>query len=358
MNVDRIDAAVYRVPNAASEADGTFAWDATTAVVVSAQHDGAVGIGWTYSTGAAAKVVADMLRPVVVGRDIDDVEASFEAMRRACRNLGTKGLVMQAISAVDVALWDLKGRVLERSLPELLGTSRRAVPVYGSGGFTTMSDAELARQIEQWRAFGCRAMKIKIGESWGSCEGRDLARVHQLADAAGDAAVMVDANGAYTAAQARRVGAALDELGVVWFEEPVSSDDLAGLATVRSSVRCTVAAGEYAADQFDAERLCAVVDCLQLDATRCGGYTGFRHAAAVGAAHNLLVSGHCAPALHAPVAAATTNLEHLEYFADHVRLEPLLFDNVPQVQDGCIVPNRLPGHGYEVAAGAQRYRVE
>lgn len=357
MKVDRLDATVYRFPTPAPEADGTLEWDATIAVVVTAEHDGVVGTGWTYSAGAAAALVTDKLSDAVLGRDANDVDGCFEAMRRACRNLGTKGLVMQAISAVDVALWDLKARLMEQPLTTLLGRTRDTVPIYGSGGFTTMTDEELDSQIEQWHGYGCRAMKIKIAESWGTCEDRDIARVRQLADAAGGAEIMVDANGGYSTAQARRIGAALDELGVVWFEEPVSSDDLQGLASVRSAVRCAVAAGEYASDVYDAEHLCGVVDCLQLDATRCGGYTGFRRGAAVAAAHNMPVSAHCAPALHAPVAAATPNLKHVEYFADHVRLEPLLLDGVPEARAGAITPNDTLGHGYRIAESAARYRI-
>jgi L-alanine-DL-glutamate epimerase-like enolase superfamily enzyme len=169
--------------------------------------------------------------------------------------------------------------------------------------------------------------------------------------------VMVDANGAYRTGQARRVGASLDELGVAWFEEPVSSDDHAGLATVRAVVRCDVAAGEYAADVYEAAALCSVVDCLQLDVTRCGGYTGFQRAAAIAAAHNLDVSGHCAPALHAPVAAATPNLRHVEWFADHARLEPLLVDGVPVVEHGALRLGTAPGHGMALRSGAEQFRI-
>jgi L-alanine-DL-glutamate epimerase-like enolase superfamily enzyme len=202
-------------------------------------------------------------------------------------------------------------------------------------------------------------MKIKIGESGGSRIERDLARVRRLRELAGaDAELMVDANGGYTVGQARRVGAALDDLGVAWFEEPVSSDDPAGLAAVRAGVRADVAAGEYAADLYDVEALLPVVDCLQLDVTRCGGYTGWLRAAALAQARNLEVSAHCAPALHAPVAAAVPNLRHVEWFADHVRLEPLLADGVPPVADGALrLDPAAPGHGLAVAAGARRWQV-
>jgi L-alanine-DL-glutamate epimerase-like enolase superfamily enzyme len=276
-----------------------------------------------------------------------DVAASFEAMRRACRNIGTKGLVMQAISAVDIAAWDLKARVLDVPLADLFGRYRDEVPIYGSGGFTTLSDEQLAEQVADWRRVGATRMKIKIGESWGSCAERDLARVRQLRGYAGDDdELMVDANGGYDLGQARRVGAQLDELGVTWFEEPVSSEDVAGLGVLRDALRCDVTAGEYASDQADVAALLPVVDCLQLDATRCGGYTGWLAGAAQARAARRDVSAHCAPALHAPVAAAIPNLRHVEYFADHVRLEPELVDGVPLVRDGAMVLDRSrPGHG-------------
>jgi len=201
-------------------------------------------------------------------------------------------------------------------------------------------------------------MKIKIAESWGSRIDRDLERVSRLRELAGDdAQLMVDANGGYSPGQARRVGRVLDELGVVWFEEPVSSDDVPALELLRGVLGCDVAAGEYVSDDRDAARLLPAVDCLQLDVTRCGGYTGWLRCAALAAAAGLEVSGHCAPALHAPVAAAAPRLRHVEWFADHARLEPLLADGVPPVADGEMTVNGSPGHGMTLAAGSQRWRI-
>lgn len=336
----------YRFQTCAPEADATLRWDATTVVAVEADTDGRTGLGWTYSTAAAAAVIDEHLAGAVEGLDPMDVPRAAAAMQRACRNLGSRGLVAQAISAVDIALWDLKARLLDVPLVWLLGRAREAVPAYGSGGFTSMDDAELRAEVGRWSAAGCTAMKIKIGEAWGQHVDRDLERVRLLRELAGeDVTLMVDANGGYTRGQARRVGAALDELGVAWFEEPVSSDDLEGLATVRDAVRCDVAAGEYAADLYEAARLCPVVDCLQLDVTRCGGYTGFLRGCAVAAEHNLDVSAHCAPSLSVPVAAAVPNFRHIEWFADHARLDPLLVAGAPQVRDGQLRPGAGPGHG-------------
>jgi L-alanine-DL-glutamate epimerase-like enolase superfamily enzyme len=357
VRIRQLTPSTYRFPTPAPEADGTLEWEATIAVAVHMTAGGEAGLGWTYSSRAAADLITDHLSGALRERDAFDIDGAWSAMHRACRNFGTKGVVMQAISAVDIALWDLKARLVDQPLANLLGAARTAVPIYGSGGFTSNDDDEFADQVAGWTSDGCTAMKIKIAEAWGTRVDRDLGRVRRLRELAGDhVELMVDANGGYSRGQARRIGNALDELGVVWFEEPVSSDDIEGLAAVQTAVRCDVAAGEYAADDYDAARLVPVVDCLQLDATRCGGYTGWRRAAGIAAAHNLEVSAHCAPALHAPVAASVANLRHVEYFLDHARLEPLLVDGAPEVREGALHLNDAkPGHGMTLSERASEY---
>lgn len=357
--ISGLSTAAYTFPTPEPEADGTLQWAATTAVTVTLTAGGQSGLGWTYSSPAAAAIVHDQLTDVVRDRDAHDTTAGWSAMHRACRNLGTKGLVMHAISAVDMAWWDLKARLLDVPLSRLLGACRSEVPIYGSGGFTTLTTAQLEEQVAWWRSVGCTSMKIKVGESWGAREQRDLARVSELRTFAGDQVrLMVDANGGYGIGQARRVGHALDDLGVSWFEEPVSSDDTSGLALLKTELRCDVAAGEYAADLYDVRALLPVVDCLQLDATRCGGYTGWLRGAAVAASQNLQVSAHCAPSLHAYVAAAVPNLRHVEWFADHARLEPLLVDGLPEARDGALHPGASsPGHGMRIRGEAEQWCV-
>lgn len=350
---------VFRFPTPEPEADGTLRWDATVAVAATLHAGGQTGLGWTYSSPAAAEVIHAHLEGAVVGHDAFDIAAGWSAMHRACRNLGTRGLVMQALSAVDIAWWDLKARLLDMPLTALMGQVRAEVPVYGSGGFTTLSDRQLAEQVSQWLTAGCRAVKIKIGEGWGTRTDRDLERLRQVRDLAGrDIELMADANGAYSTGQARRVGAELDDLDVVWFEEPVSSDDTAGLSVIRNALNCDIAAGEYAADLYEIGHLLGAIDCLQLDATRCGGYTGWLRGAALAQAHNLPVSAHCAPALHAPVAAATPHLRHVEWFIDHARLEPLLVDGAAPVRNGTLACNGdVRGHGMSLSVRAGTYRV-
>ncbi|MBQ1016804.1 mandelate racemase [Micromonospora sp. D93] len=357
----RLTAEAYRVPTDTPEGDGTLAWTSTTLVLVRAHADAHTGIGWTYAPAAAAALVADLFAPVVADLDPDDVPAAWSNMRRRLRNAGRPGVAGLALSAVDCALWDLKARRHALPLARLLGTARRDVPVYGSGGFTTYDDERQHRQLAGWvHEQGIPRVKIKIGESFGTEMGRDLARMEAARRTIGDdTELYVDANGAYQRKQAIRVAQAAAELDVRWYEEPVSSDDLAGLGLVRDRVVPDVAAGEYGFDLTYFHRMAPYVDCLQIDVTRCGGISEFLRAAAVADAAGLEVSGHCAPHQHLPVAAAVGNLRHLEWFHDHVRIESMLFDGaVPATGGVARVPLDRPGNGLEFRSDhAQQYRV-
>ncbi len=361
--IESVDAAVYSVPTDAPEADGTLSWDSTTMILVRAQAGGHCGTGWTYGSAACGAVVTGQLAAVVRGRDPMDTGGAFEAMVRAVRNNGRPGAVGYAISAVDVALWDLKARLLGVSLPRLLGAVRAEVPVYGSGGFTTYSEQQLRDQLSGW-ALEQRIprVKIKVGESWGTAAGRDLERMAQARKVIGDETeLFIDANGGYTRKQAIRVMAAAADLDVRWLEEPVSSDDLDGLREVRNAVGADVTAGEYGYDLTYFRRMCAAgaVDCLQADVSRCGGITEWLRAAAVAASYGLQVSGHCAPHLHAAAATAVPNLRHLEWFHDHVRIETMFFDGALDPAGGTVRPDPdAPGHGLTLrASDAERYRT-
>jgi L-alanine-DL-glutamate epimerase-like enolase superfamily enzyme len=360
--IESVTCRAYEVPTDGPEADGTLEWSSTEVVVVEISAAGHAGTGWTYGSPSARQIVEGPLSEVVVGGCALEVPGLQEAMVRRCRNIGTRGVVSDAISAVDIALWDLKARILELSLDDLFGRCRDDVPLYGSGGFTTYDDAKTAAQLEHWvHELHIPRAKIKIGEAWGSRPDRDLHRVELARRVVGDdVELLVDANGGYTRKQAVRVGRRLEEYAVSWFEEPVSSDDLAGLRVVRDALDLDVAAGEYGYDEtyFDKMIGAEAVDCIQVDVTRCGGFTSWLRIAAVAKAHCLQVSGHCAPNLHAAVAPCVPNLRHLEYFADHVRLDPMLFEGTPTPRDGALHPRpEIPGHGMTLRADAERYRT-
>jgi L-alanine-DL-glutamate epimerase-like enolase superfamily enzyme len=359
-----VDATVYTVPTDTPEADGTLSWDATTMVLVQAHAGDTVGTGWTYGPAACAAVITGTLAGIVRDRDALDVGGAFGAMVKAVRNAGRPGAVGYAISAVDVALWDLKARLLELPLHRLLGAVRDAVPVYGSGGFTSYGERQLRDQLTGWAAEQrIPRVKIKIGQSWGTSTGRDLDRMRQARAAIGEQTeLFVDANGGYGRKQAIRVMRAAADLDVRWFEEPVSSDDLDGLREVRDAVAPDVTAGEYGYDLFYFRRMCAAgaVDCLQADVSRCGGITEWLRTAAVAASYGLDISGHCGPHLHAHAAAATPNLRHLEWFHDHVRIESMFFDGTLDPAGGVIRPDpAAAGHGLTLrGCDAEPYRIQ
>jgi len=343
-----VRARAYTIPTDTPEADGTFAWDSTTLIVVEAEGGGSTGLGYTYSSSAITGLIAGKLAEVVSGGDAMDPPRAWRAMQHAVRNMGRDGLAATAISAVDVALWDLKAKLLDLPLAVLLGRYRDAVPIYGSGGFTSYDDGQLREQLGGWvEDDGCRWVKMKIGTRPGD----DPRRARVAKQAIGDATLFVDGNGAFAVQQALRLASIFAaEAGVAWFEEPVSSDDLAGLAQVRAHVPAgmEVAAGEYSYDTDAVRRMleARAVDVQQADASRCGGVTGFLQAAALCEAHHVDLSGHCAPALHLHAACAAPRFRHLEWFHDHVRIERMLFDGAPVPDRGEIRPDLTrPGLG-------------
>ena len=230
MKIERLEAQVLTVPTDRHESDGTIAWDATTMVLVRAHAEGTTGLGWTFAHGAAAELVEGPLAAAVRGVDVSATSTAFMAMNHAMRNIGRPGLGWEAISAVDIALWDLRARTLSLPLARLFGTARESVPAYGSGGFTSYDDETLRAQLGGWAREGFRAVKMKVGRH----PEEDLRRVRTAREAIGpDVGLFVDANGACSVKQALAQAEAFAGCGVTWFEEPVSSEDLAGLRFVR-----------------------------------------------------------------------------------------------------------------------------
>ena len=358
--IETVAVSAYRIPTDFPESDGTLAWDSTTVVVVEAAAGGRRGLGFTYADTATAQLIQATLAGVVCGRDAMAVPAAWEAMVREIRNLGRPGIASMGIAAVDAALWDLKARLLDLPLVTLLGAARAEVPVYGSGGFTSYSLDRLQAQLACWVDRGMTMVKMKIGAH----PEQDLDRVRAAREAIGtQAQLFVDANGAYDRKQALAQAEAFARLGVTWFEEPVSSDDLIGLRVLRDRAPAgmDIAAGEYGYDLWYFRRMldAGAVDVLQADASRCAGITEFLRVGALCAARSMPLSAHCAPALHVHAACALPMVRHLEYFHDHVRADHLLFDGVLEPVDGALRPDlSRPGMGLELKrAEAARYAV-
>ena len=349
--IERLEVAAYTVPTDAPEQDGTLSWDSTTMVVVHAHAGGLTGLGYSYADVSTAKLIETKLAALVEGLDAAAPRRAWSSMVKAIRNLGRPGIASMAISAVDLALWDLHARLLEAPLCAVLGGAHESVPVYGSGGFTSYSDERLQEQLAGWVAEGIPRVKIKIGAHPGA----DPGRVRAAREAIGqEVELFVDANGAFTREQALAMADRLSEAGAVsWFEEPVSSDDLLGLRLIRDRAPAgmAIAAGEYGYDAVYFERMldAQAVDVLQADVTRCGGVTELLRVGALCRARNLPFSCHCGPTIHVHAASAIENLRHIEYFHDHVRIERMLLDGLPELRDGALWPDLArPGMGLEL----------
>lgn len=358
--LDSVTARAFEIPTDRGESDGTLAWDSTQVVVVEATAGPEVGVGWSYTHAAAAHLVNTMLADVVV--DLDDPEPvrAWWAMVDAVRNIGRHGIAAAAVSAVDVALWDLRARRADRCLADELGRLHETVPSYGSGGFCTYGPGEVAEQLGGWVADGMRWVKMKVARH----PEQDGPRLAAARDAIGpETGLMVDANGAFTVQQARRWADRYDDFDVIWFEEPVTSDDLAGLRLLRNTVPegMEVSAGEYAWDPWTVGAMlrAEAVDVAQVDVTRVGGFTGFRAATALCDAHHVDVSTHTAPHLSTHAACAARRARHVEWFHDHVRIERLLFDGAVDAVDGVVRPDDgSPGLGVVLKkADAAAYEV-
>jgi L-alanine-DL-glutamate epimerase-like enolase superfamily enzyme len=348
--VSKISTAAYRIPTDFPESDGTLEWSSTTLVLVIAEAEGKRGLAYTYADKATAYVVRDLLKPVVEGRSAMDSAANWSVMLSSIRNLGRPGIASMAIAALDAALWDLKARILELPLLDLLGAQRTGISVYGSGGFTSYDNTRLCNQLAGWAEQGFTRVKMKVGRH----PDVDVERVRAARSAIGyGVQLFVDANGAYNRKQALQLAQPFADLGVTWFEEPVSSDDLEGLRLMRDRMpaRIDVAAGEYGYDLFYFRRMLdsGAVDVLQADASRCGGVSGFLRVAPLCEAHALALSAHCCPSLHLHLCCAIRPAIHLEYFHDHVRIEQLLFDGAQTPKDGMLYPDlSRPGMGLEL----------
>lgn len=357
--IGSVQARAYEIPTEDSEeSDGTLRWTSTTMVYVEVHAAGHYGLGYTYADASAARLIDDLLKPELVGKDAMQTAARYAELMAKVRNNGPGGIAAMAISAIDIALWDLKGKLLQSPVSVLLGAARAQTPVYGSGGFTSYSERELAEHLSRWIEDGIPRVKMKIGRD-PECDPQRVAAARKAIGR--DAELFVDANGAYSRKQALRLAHRFAESGVSWYEEPVYHNDLEGNRFVRDRAPdvMEVSNGEYGFAPYDFARIlqAGAADVLQADVTRCGGYSGFLAVDGLCQASMIPLSSHCAPYATLPVAAAAKMLRHIEYFYDHVRIERLLFEGTGDPKDGALSPDPdRPGIGLELKrADAERF---
>ena len=341
VTVDDLRVSAYTLPTDSPESDGTLAWDSTTMILVEVEGGGKTGLSYTYGNVSVGKMIESKFASLVEGVDALRPPASWAVMQHEIRNAGRPGVGSMAISAVDVALWDLKAKLLDLPLADLLPRLHDAVPVYGSGGFTSYSNNQLQEQLSGWVEEGIPRVKMKVGRE----PENDPERIEAAREAIGENTdLLVDANGAYLRKQALYWAEHFAANGITWLEEPVTSEDLEGLRLIRDRgpAGLSIAAGEYSWNLFYSNGLleAGAVDVLQADVTRCSGITDLLRVDGLCKAHSIPFSGHCAPQIHAHVGCAMETLLHLEYFHDHARLEGMLFDGALRPESGHLRPDR------------------
>ncbi|HEY1871060.1 MAG TPA: enolase C-terminal domain-like protein [Chitinophagaceae bacterium] len=360
IRVKQLTTSAYKIPTATPESDGTLKWNQTTLITVEIEAGGKVGIGYTYADASVAFLIDRSLKKLITGKNIFDIPAITNFLIQQIRNDGSCGIAMMAISAIDNALWDLKAKIIEQPLCNLLGQAKDKMLLYGSGGFTNYSNKETEKQFNDWEEEGIEYVKMKIGTE----PEKDVERVKAARSVINKKTkIFVDANGAYTVKQAIEKSEQFEELGVYWFEEPVASDNLDGLHFIRQHApsQINIAAGEYGYNlPYFKQMLSAnAVDILQADATRCGGITGFLKAGYLAEAFQIPFSSHCAPSLHLHAALSLPSFYIAEYFFDHVRIESMFFDGVAFPRDGYLKPD-LSRHGLGIEfkhKDAEKFRI-
>lgn len=334
----------------------TFTLSSLTATAVRITTDeGVHGIGECIARlgpGVSAAVVREILAPVLIGRDPRNVEGLWEDMYRTMRARGhSRGFLMEAISGVDIALWDLLGKAEGKPVWQLLaGHGRRQIAAYASSVLldTPQVMAEESRALVRR---GYRAIKLKVGQDIRA----DIPRIEAVRDAiGGDIEIMLDANAGYDPASAIAVGRAAEKLGIYWLEEPVLADNLPGYARVRSAlkdVRLAAGEGEFTSAGFRPFFEQGLLDIAQPDIARAGGFTGCRRIAAYADAYNIPVCPHTgasgpiciAASMH--LAAAIPQFLYFEDMYIHNPLHDILQAPLPVQQGSRITVPDAPGLG-------------
>lgn len=349
--IESVKSGFYRIPLETVLSDSTHGsiphFELVTVRV--RDTDGAEGMGYTYAVNSGAPafhaLIEGYLAPALIGQDADNTEALWQQMWWKVHYSGRGGHATSAISAVDIALWDLKARRAKMPLWRLLGGFDPRVPCYAGGIDLDFTIDELLAQADRFKAEGFRAIKMKVGRPHLR---EDVERVRRMREHLGeDFPLMVDANMRWTADQAIRAAHALEPFNLVWIEEPTIPDDIEGHVRVVREGRTPVATGEnmHTIYEFRAMIAAGGVTYPEPDVTNCGGVTIFRKVGALAEAHNLPLTSHGAHDVTVQLLAAAPNRSNLEVHGfplDHYVSEKL------RIVDGCAIAAERPGHGIDI----------
>lgn len=331
-------------------------------------EDGATeGIGYTYAGNSAGRLVVDivndLIAPILVGREAGAIEQNWDLVYRELLLIGRRGALLRALSAVDIALWDLAAKSAGRPLRELLGGVADTVPAYASGGYYRPGDPVqlVIEEVERYLALGFEDYKMKFG---GLPLAEDVARVAAAREALGPGRrLALDINNGWNdATEAMRAIAAVEEFDIWWVEEPFLPDDIRSHRRLTARSPVAIATGEIEATRWAFAELIEqeAADILQPDANVCGGVTEWIRIARTAESFGIPVAPHWHANLHAELAACTPNCITVEYFAlaEGIYNFEALVEDPLEVADGQIVLGSSPGIGFELdQEQLERYAV-
>jgi L-alanine-DL-glutamate epimerase-like enolase superfamily enzyme len=348
MRIASLDTGLYRIELPVALSDSTHGTITHFELITVRLHDtdGAKGVGYTYTVGSGGSAIHALidqaLRPVLIGAEADAIEALWQKMWWHLHFGGRGGSVSLAVSACDIALWDLKARRCNTPLWRLLGGFDPAVPCYAGGIDLDFTLDALLRQTDDNLAKGFRAIKMKVGRARLS---EDVERVRAMRTHLGpDFPLMVDANMRWTVDEAIRAARAFQDSNLVWLEEPTIPDDVAGHARIVRDGGLPIATGEnlHTLHEFKQMIEAGGVTFPEPDVTNCGGVTVFMKVAHLAEAYNLPLTSHGVHDLTVHLLAAAPNRSYLEvhgFGLDRYIAEPLA------IRDGKAIAPERAGHG-------------
>ncbi|MFV0361819.1 MAG: mandelate racemase/muconate lactonizing enzyme family protein [Suipraeoptans sp.] len=316
---------------------------------------GIEGFGVTYHEvgGEATKMIIEKnMKSKLIGRDPFETEVIWKEMFGYLRGVGRKGMMFCALSAIDIALWDLKGKILDMPLYKLFGGSETKVPVYGSGGWTSYTDDQLVEEMTDLvKVDGYKMIKFKVGYEGGNNLRQDVIRVQKVRDAVGpEIGIMLDANNCWDASTGARFANMIKEYDIMFLEEPVFADDIPGLKKYKMSTDLPLATGEHEYTKFGARDLVmhSGADIIQLDGTRAGGFTEMLKVAAITEAWNLKFAPHAMENIHIHLISACQNAMFLERLKLFEEITKNIYIDAPLPENGYMTIPDLPGLGLKL----------
>src|SRR5487761_23698 len=354
MKLAEIQSGIFHVPTEKLITDSQHSLDSVEVVTCTVKTtDGLSGLGFTYTIGTgglAIKTVIDTIyAKILTGSDPSEIKDLWLKMWNKTHAVGRGGITTHAMAAVDIALWDLKGKDLGQPLYKLLNGTKKPIPLYDTNqGWLHYSQEELVRSALSVQREGFHGFKLKVGKK--SVE-EDVSRISAVTDALnGKMSVMVDANQIFTRSEAIRRGRAFEKLGVLWYEDPLVADDLLGHADLARELDVPVAVGEtiFSKYEFGNYFKLGACDISQQDVCRVGGITEWMEIAESAEASGIQVSPHFVMDLHPSLVCSITN----GMFVEYIPWLRKMFTDPPIVDRGLIFPSDAPGTGLEISQSA------